>query len=139
MCPSGNRYWRVFRGRAVKSPEARAYIARVMRLYRTTPLAGRVAVRLDLYLCRGDIDNRAKVALDALKGIAFVDDRQVRSLQVEGYEANSKTERIVVLVTQHQPVPSIETNVGLVRSGHWVASVSMAEALRITPNVRKAP
>lgn len=99
MCPSGNRYWRVFHGRAVKSPEARAYIARIKHLYRPAMLLGRVAVRLDLHLCRGDVDNRAKVALDALKGIAYRDDRQVRSLQLEGFSATAKTERLLVRVT----------------------------------------
>jgi Holliday junction resolvase RusA-like endonuclease len=112
MCPSANRYWRTYRGRKpTRSPEARAYLAQVRRLYRPTMFLERVAVRLDLHLCRGDIDNRAKVALDALKGIAYRDDKQVRSLQIEGYEASSRTEHILVRITPWVPVPPMELGV----------------------------
>lgn len=100
MCPSANRYWRTYRGRKpTRSPEARAYLAQVRRLYSTRfPFAGPVAVRLDVHVCRGDLDNRIKVTLDALKGIAFTDDKQVLSLEAHRYETGSKTERVIVRI-----------------------------------------
>ena len=48
---------------------------------------GSVRVCLLLARCRGDLDNRAKLALDALNGIAYKDDSQVKELhaiEVEG-------------------------------------------------------
>ena len=79
--PSANRYWRVYRGRAVKSAEARAYAARVWAICtgKLTPLTGFVSVRVTWWRGRksGDLDNRLKVTLDSLKGLAYQDDRQV--------------------------------------------------------------
>ena len=81
--PSSNRYWRNFRGRMVKSTDARRYDAEVKALARLAgvfdPIEGPVSVRVDIYRARamGDLDNRAKVLLDALQGIAYVDDKQI--------------------------------------------------------------
>lgn len=89
--PSANRYWRSFRNRVVVSDEARAYKARVAAECRVQlgtlatfqePFHGPVAVVVHVYRPRkrGDLDNTLKVLLDALKGIAFVDDDQVVDL-----------------------------------------------------------
>ena len=83
--PSANRYWRHFRGRTVRSSEADkyrgavSYYARVAGL--TARLSGPVRVRVTLHpkltkkgdasKTRLDLDNCAKVLLDALQGIAF--------------------------------------------------------------------
>jgi crossover junction endodeoxyribonuclease RusA len=45
-----------------------------------------------------DLDNANKVLLDALKGIAFEDDRWVRRLQAERMEPDEKGARVVVFV-----------------------------------------
>lgn len=89
--PSTNVIWRIWRGRAVLSTEARSYksraalsaLAQGMR-----PLEGPVRVRLVFYrpVRRGDLDNRLKSALDALRGIAYRDDSQVRRLEAEQLE-----------------------------------------------------
>jgi len=84
--PSANDYWRVWRGRAVVSTEARAYkqsAALAARAQGLRPiLAGEVAVVLRVFrpTRRGDLDNRLKVLLDALRGVAFRDDAQVSAL-----------------------------------------------------------
>lgn len=80
--PSANRYWRMWRGRMVVSPEARAYklVVRAEALKaRHRPLAGPVRVRLiwRRKAKRGDLDNRLKVVLDAIKGTLYDDDKQV--------------------------------------------------------------
>lgn len=84
--PSANRYWRVFRGRAVKSQEARDYIALVWvlarqqkaRIIRAAEVA--IEVRWTRKARRGDLDNRLKCLLDALKGLAWADDRQIAEI-----------------------------------------------------------
>lgn len=99
--PSANRYWRVFRGRAVKSQEARGYqLAVQLKNAGTRPLTVPVRVTLEVHrpAKRGDLDNSIKVLLDALKGIAFVDDSQVCALNVFRHEATPKTARVEVTV-----------------------------------------
>ena len=102
--PSANRYWRVFRGRAVKSAEARAYQAHVAAIatrHGMRPVCGDVAVTLDVYrpAKRGDLDNTAKVTLDALKGFAFGDDKQVVELVMKRFD-DKNNPRIEVAVTE---------------------------------------
>jgi crossover junction endodeoxyribonuclease RusA len=89
--PTANTYWRVWRGRAVKSTEARAYQDAVAKLARAAgwrPLDGPVHVRLDVWRPRriGDLDNTLKVLLDSLKGIAFRDDAQVVAITASRWE-----------------------------------------------------
>lgn len=102
--PTANLYWRVFRGRPVKSEKARHYQNAVrMRWLTSRPrgaparaLAGPVSVEVHAYRPRrrGDLDNALKVLLDALKGIAYVDDSQVVELHARRYDdkANPRVE-----------------------------------------------
>lgn len=93
---SANRYWRVFGGRVVHSAEARSYRSAVQfkaREKRVTPIAGDVSVHVALCpemtakgvasKTRLDLDNCLKVALDALQGVAFSNDKQVVKLIAE--------------------------------------------------------
>lgn len=101
--PSANRYWRVFRGRAVKSPEARQYQANVRALATGhRPLTGRVSVELRFIrpARRGDLDNRLKVLLDALKGVAYLDDKQVTRILAEQVDGTPDTAGVTVTVWQ---------------------------------------
>ena len=78
--PSANRYWRNFRGRMVRSAEARAYIASVHKLLgHLRPTKDDVAVELEVIrpARRGDLDNRVKIVLDALAGPLYENDAQV--------------------------------------------------------------
>ena len=90
--PSANRYWKVWRGRAVKSKEARAYAELVKYLAIQqrvkAPIHGDVEVTVKWYRQRraGDLDNRIKILLDAMKGIAFVDDKQIRRIHAERFD-----------------------------------------------------
>ena len=91
--PSANRYWRVgHHGRLHVSIEAQAYKQGV-RLRALTnglkkPLAGPVVASFGIFRARrsGDLDNRLKVILDALKGIAFEDDSQIVELHARRYD-----------------------------------------------------
>jgi crossover junction endodeoxyribonuclease RusA len=104
--PTANLYWRVFRGRAVKSPDARRYQALVRALSiqqrGTAPIhAGPVNVVAKLYRPRriGDLDNGLKVALDALKGVAFNDDSQVVRIEAERHDDKANP-RLEIEVTE---------------------------------------
>lgn len=102
--PSGNRMWRLFRGRAVKSAKVVTYNRLVAQAFRCTlgprcvPIQGPVAVRLEIHrpMRRGDLDNRVKVLLDAMEGLAFVDDEQVAHLEARRFEATRQTARVEV-------------------------------------------
>lgn len=98
--PSANRYWRIWRGHPVTSDEARAYKLTAGRLALVRGLrmrAGLIRLRLRFYRAqrRGDLDNRIKVLLDALQGVAYADDAQVVKLEAELHE-DSKNPRVEV-------------------------------------------
>lgn len=126
---SANRYWRTSaRGSFVStyvSKEAKDFKEQVGWLCKaagvTKPLAGRVAITVQLYPNRPqdfktrmrkhgatwddtvqclDIDNANKVLLDALKGIAIEDDKWVRRLSSERMEPDEHGARVVVCIEQ---------------------------------------
>jgi crossover junction endodeoxyribonuclease RusA len=75
----------------VVSQEARAYKAQAGWLAKSQNaelLDGDIAVTLKLYRPqkKGDIDNRIKVLLDALQGVAFENDSQIVELHVFRYD-----------------------------------------------------
>lgn len=100
--PSANRYWRTWRGRAVVSPEAKAYKMGVKLRGLTAgirPMDGDVVLWLYVYRPRkaGDLDNRIKVLQDALCGLAFHDDSQVAEIHASRFDDKSNP-RVVVRV-----------------------------------------
>lgn len=124
---SANVYWRtrVVKNMAMTyvSAEAKAFKAQVLALLRaagvTEPFPGRVAVALKMYPHRPldwqkrqkklgaawddgvrsiDLDNSIKVTLDAMKGVAFVDDVWVRQIAAERMEPDGEA-RVVVTIT----------------------------------------
>jgi crossover junction endodeoxyribonuclease RusA len=83
--PSANRYWRKWRGRMVKSNEARDYQEQAgwtAKAAGATLIAGDVALHLHIYRPRrrGDLDNHIKVLVDALQGVAYGNDDQVKEI-----------------------------------------------------------
>lgn len=71
--PSANRYWRVFRGRAVRSAEATQWLRYASDLLKQDQEAVRVA-RVHVVLQEGkgvgmnaDLDNFLKIAMDAVR------------------------------------------------------------------------
>lgn len=90
---SSNRYWRTFRNRMVRSKEADEFkrvTAHAAFVAGWRVCDGPVAVALTFHPkttkqgraseTRLDLDNVIKVTLDALNGVAWVDDRQVVKL-----------------------------------------------------------
>jgi crossover junction endodeoxyribonuclease RusA len=123
---SANRYWRpVHIGKhitIVPTKEAKDYKAAVAHIARgngVRPMQGRVIVGLQLYPNRPqdwakrqrqhgdawddtvqciDLDNARKVVLDALKGVAFEDDRWVYRDLGERMEPDAHGARVVVSI-----------------------------------------
>lgn len=92
----------------VKSAEARAYHEEAFWLTvkaltrsgrRTDPLAGELKVTLDFYrpARRGDLDNRIKVTLDALQGIAFKNDSQIVEIHARRFDDKANPRMVVSL------------------------------------------
>lgn len=86
--PSANRYWRSCRGRTFVSKEAQAYKHAVAVIaqatYGKTCHVGPVEITGSVYRPRatGDLDNRIKVLVDALQGIAYANDSQVKHIDL---------------------------------------------------------
>ena len=88
--PSANRYWRIFRGRATPSKAATEYKAVVRQSACLGVITGPLALSITLHpkQCKDgseskvviDLDNCLKVALDALQGVAYENDRQVKRI-----------------------------------------------------------
>lgn len=86
--PSANAYWRSVNGRVLLSKEARTYRDRctfaAALQWKAGMIHGELRVHADVYFPnrRGDLDNRSKQILDALNGIAWVDDSQIYDLRL---------------------------------------------------------
>ena len=83
--PSINHYWRVSRGITHLSKDGRRWKNEASALAEQAGLEkldGPVAVSITWYRSRrsGDLDNRIKVVLDVLRGLAYTDDKQVVEL-----------------------------------------------------------
>lgn len=83
--PSTNRMWRNYRGVTVLSHEARNYKQAVkIAAARIKPFDGEVQWIATAYFPdrRGDLSNRIKVIEDALNGVAWVDDKLVKHIDL---------------------------------------------------------
>lgn len=124
---SANRYWRSVvpkghrRAIVTLSDEAKAYkqhVAWLAKAAGTKPIHGRVALTLHLYPQRPqdaarrirkspfdwddtvrciDLDNALKVTLDALKGVAFSDDKFVHRIIAERFEPDGEARAVVTV------------------------------------------
>ena len=99
--PSANRYWRMGNNRLYVSDAALDYKSDVVKLARQQrfghPIEGDVAIALHVYRQRkaGDLDNYLKVLIDALKGIAYADDRQITHIHAYRFD-DPKNPRVEV-------------------------------------------
>lgn len=93
--PSANRYLRHTARGTYRTSEANAYRTQAQRLAKAAcfkPLAGPVAVGVTLHpktTVKGhasstvlDLDNCLKVAMDAMQGVAFENDKQVKQISM---------------------------------------------------------
>lgn len=101
--PTANLYWRKTRtGKVYVSDEARQYritAALSAKAQGAKVLNGLVVVRVDVFrpAKRGDLDNTLKVLLDALRGVAYEDDKQVVAINAYRRDdpANPRVELVI--------------------------------------------
>ena len=81
---------RLYRGRRFLTKEGEQikdlYACEAYRQYKGKPLTGPVSVKVRVFLAtkhRRDLDNILKALFDAMKGILWIDDAQVVSIQAE--------------------------------------------------------
>lgn len=92
---SVNRYWKFWRNQPRVSEEARAYkiaVAAIAIEHGVTVIDGDVAIAFVLHpkmtksgtasRTRMDLDNAQKVAIDALNGVAYIDDKQIVDIRM---------------------------------------------------------
>lgn len=101
--PSANKCWRRVGNRTLLSADARAYRAATATAalqQGMRPLKGNVVVVMEFYRPQksGDVDNRIKQLLDALRGVGFEDDKQVVEITARRFEDKANP-RAVVTVT----------------------------------------
>lgn len=98
---SANRQWRAGKGRTYKAKAAREYEAAAGWAMASCPrLEGEVAVEVTWFRARrtGDLDNKLKPLLDALKGVAFGDDARVRRLAIERVDSDAVAACVTVAI-----------------------------------------
>lgn len=116
--PSVNHYWRTWRGRMLISRRGRAYrehVGAILRAAGVAPLAGSLAVHVELYPPDRrirDVDNTFKAIGDSLQhGGAFHDDSQIVWLLIEKAEV-APGGKVVVCIAERTgkplPFPTIE-------------------------------
>jgi Holliday junction resolvase RusA-like endonuclease len=101
--PSSNRYWRVAQNRIYRSADAIDYIQHVALLCNRAgvqPMQGDVRVTLHFYrpAKRGDLDNRVKILLDAMRFHVYADDSQVAEIHATRHEDKTNP-RVEIEVT----------------------------------------
>ena len=109
--PTTNTIWRRGKGRTYLAPKARdyrgagrlAYAEAVGTLKIAFP-ADAVAVTLRWFrpAKRGDLDNTLKATLDALRGVAYTDDKQITELHCFRYD-DAHRPRMEVQISR--PIP----------------------------------
>jgi len=114
MPPSANVYWRHVGDKVLLSSTARKYRATVHGLAAAqgvVPLTGQVTVTLNYFALnmKSDVDNRIKQLIDALRKVAYGDDKLVRRIvaeRVTGAEDRGEP-RVYVIVQPY--VARVET------------------------------
>jgi len=77
---------RVIRYLTKAGKDYKTALSKIANEHFNTPLTGNVIMRIDLMFPdkrRRDVDNYNKIILDALEGIAYLDDKQVQCLVVQ--------------------------------------------------------
>lgn len=122
---SANRYWRSFvpkgshRALVVRSDEAKSYTSEVAWIAKAagcrTPTERPVDLRITLIPRNRtvmDLDNCLKVTIDALKGVVYADDKQVRRILAQYAEPDGKGAVIVEIAEFISHATPIEAAAG---------------------------
>jgi Holliday junction resolvase RusA-like endonuclease len=103
--PALNNLYATVCGRRVLTKRGRLYrLAVASACAGVRPLSGKVKVIVKVYRPRkvGDLDNTFKAVLDALKGIAFHDDKQVVRIEADRLDDKARP-RVEIVVSVMEP------------------------------------
>lgn len=78
--------------------DTKAYLS-AMRL---KPIEGDCIVKIDWYRPKkqGDVDGKLKPILDAMQGSVYIDDKQVKILQIERHDTDKKNPRYEIEIKE---------------------------------------
>lgn len=117
---SANRYWRTVVNR--KTGRAMTFVSQEAESYKTeagwiakqagvkAPLSCNVVLGFKLVPKNGvcmDLDNALKVTIDALKGVVYVDDKQVYRINAERAEPDGHARLEVSIEEYAPPLPAL--------------------------------
>lgn len=108
--PSANEWHRVVNGRPILSAVARGY-TRAVEVWAIAQRIERIGAPAEIdveivwYRARksGDVDKRGAVLLDALQGICYDNDAQIRRYSIERRDDDPKNARMCVTLTPVVP------------------------------------
>jgi crossover junction endodeoxyribonuclease RusA len=122
--PSANKYRRNSLGATVASAEARYYKNEVACLAKRAGIEqpnGPVVLFVNIYrpMRSGDLDNRLKLLIDALEGVAFSDDEQVIEIHARRFDdkKNPRAKLEVRAATQRSPWTGTPAGCGQIWGG----------------------
>lgn len=108
--PSANRWHRVVRGRPILSRMARLYtnavaLSAIAQGVNKIDAPTEIDVEIVWYRARksGDVDKRGAVLLDALQGICYDNDSQIRRYSIERRDDDPRNARMEVTITPAAP------------------------------------
>lgn len=133
--PSANFYWRTVNGHPVVSEAAKVYksvVASLLAGLVPQPWAGSIRLEIAVYRPRkvGDLSNTLKVLEDALRGIVFVDDKQVEDIALRRHDDKDRP-RACVRVTEDPDVAMGRfTGAGIPTHAEWGTALARLEAVR---------
>jgi len=104
--PSANTYWRYARGKVIVNPVAVNYkqtVKMLARVDQVTALTGPVSLTVAIFRERrsGDLDNFLKILIDAMQGVFYRNDSQIREIHATLHEDKHEP-RCEVMVTRYQ-------------------------------------
>lgn len=96
--PSTNRYYRRAGNKIILSKEGRDYkklAALIGKEMRIKPIAGKVLLNVSIYPRKGpggqrDLDNSIKPVCDALQGVAYQNDKQIKMINIKEWKPWAK-------------------------------------------------
>lgn len=102
--PSANEWHRVVNGRPILSRVARLYtsgLSAICQKVEKIPAPTELSVSITWYRARksGDVDKRGAVLLDALQGICYDNDSQIKTYSITRDDSDPKNARMEISVT----------------------------------------
>lgn len=133
--PSANFYLRTVNGHPVVSEAAKVYksvVASLLAGIVSQPWVGSIRLEIAVYRPRkvGDLSNTLKVLEDALRGIVFVDDKQVEDIGMSRHDDKADPRACVRVTEDADVIMGRFIGAGVQRHKDWDAAVARLEVVR---------